>query len=138
MRIALVTAIALLIAFAGRGAFSADPETDETKPSFWMEKKLEYSQSILEALAKENFDEIRKKAHALGALNQMERWVRAGVPEYQAQLHIFQNANQQLMKAANHENLDSAALAYVQLTMSCVNCHKVIRDTARTPAAPAK
>jgi hypothetical protein len=130
MKIVLSVAFVMLLASSQTGAFAADAP-DEKKPSFWMEKKLEYSQKILAALATQDFQEIGKKAHSLAALNQMERWVRAGVPEYQAQLHIFQNANQQLINAANHENLDAAALAYVQLTMSCVNCHKVIRDTPK-------
>jgi len=126
--ILLITVLAVVATFAGSACFSVEPQ-DEKKPSFWMEKKLEHTQRILAGLANEDFEEIGKRARSLAALNQVERWVRSGVPEYQAQLQIFQNANQQLIRAANHENLDGAAMAYVQLTMSCVNCHKVIRDS---------
>ena len=110
-------------------SFAVEPEA-ETKPSFWMEKKLEYSEKILAGLAKADFDAIGKTARTMGALSQMEKWTRSGLPEYRAQLQIFQNANHQLVRMADDENLDGAALAYVQLTLSCVNCHKVIRDSA--------
>jgi hypothetical protein len=70
----------------------------------------------------------------MSALTQMEKWVRGGTPQYRAQLGIFQNANQQIIRMADEEKLDGAALAYVQLTLSCVNCHKVIRDSAEKPS----
>jgi cytochrome c556 len=68
----------------------------------------------------------------------MERWVRAGMPEYRTQLQNFERANDQLIRHADAEQLDGAALAYVQLTLSCVDCHKVIRAPAPDAAAPKK
>lgn len=107
---------------------------EEPKPaedaSFWMKKKLEYSEHILAGLAKEDYDLIAKNARSMRALSHMEKWVRASLPEYRAQLRIFENANEQLIRTADAEQLDGAALAYVQLTLSCVNCHKVVRDSS--------
>ena len=91
-----------------------------------MQKKLEYSGKILAGLAREDFEEIGKNARSMNALTQMEKWVR-GTAEYRTQLRIFQNANEQLIRMADEEKLDGAALAYVQLTLSCVNCHKAVR-----------
>ncbi len=34
------------------------------------------------------------------ALNQMEKWTRNGLPEYRAQLQVFQNANDRLIRTA--------------------------------------
>jgi hypothetical protein len=53
-------------------------------------------------------------------------------------LTLFQTANRELIRAAENENLDGATLAYLQLTLSCVNCHKVVRDLTRLPPADAK
>jgi cytochrome c556 len=105
--------------------------------SFWMKKKLQYSEQILAGLAKEDYEAIAKNARSMNMLSHMERWVRSSLPEYRAQLRIFENANQQLIRAADAEQLDGAALAYVQLTLSCVNCHKVVRDSA-SESAPRK
>ena len=113
-----------------RAAEPAEPEDT----SFWMRKKLEYSERILEGLAKEDYEEIGKAARSMRALSHMERWVRAGLPEYRTQLRIFENSNDQLIRAADHDELDGAALAYVQLTLSCVNCHKVVRGSGQQAA----
>ncbi len=115
-------ALALLLPVGVWGAENEDKETG----SFWMQKKLEYSGKILAGLAREDFEEIGKNARSMNALTQMEKWVR-GTAEYRTQLRIFQNANEQLIRMADEEKLDGAALAYVQLTLSCVNCHKAVR-----------
>lgn len=132
----LVTIAIILCGGAGWAQAAEDDEEDKT--SFWMRKKLQYSEQILEALSKEDYDGIAKSARSMNALSHMERWVRASLPVYRTQLRIFSNANEQLIRAADHEQLDGAALAYVQLTLSCVNCHKVVRAHAaenppRTP-----
>ena len=116
----------------------ASEKADETQPSYWMKKKLEYSEKILGGLVNKDFDQVAKNAHSMNALSQIEKWVRGNTSEYRAQLQVFQNANQQLMRMAEKENLDGAALAYVQLTLSCVNCHKLVREGPRPAPAPSK
>jgi hypothetical protein len=125
MKMRYAVAAALLLSFAAPLALAAEKEDEQ--PSFWMQKKLEYSGEILEALA--------KSARSMSALTQMERWVRSSLPEYRSQLRIFTNANEQLIRAADDHQLDAAALAYVQLTLSCVNCHKVVRDSTAESAS---
>lgn len=129
MKTRWVVAGGMLVGLLACQVSAADKE-GEDKGSYWMQKKLEYSEKILAGLAKEDFDQIAKNARSMKALSQMEKWVRAGMPEYRAQLGIFQNANQQIIRMAEEDKLDGAALAFVQLTLSCVNCHKVIRDSA--------
>lgn len=122
MRWLMAVGVAVLLPAA-----SASAENEGDAPgSFWMQKKLEYSENILAGLARENFDQIAKNARSMNALSQMEKWVR-GTAEYRTQLRIFQNANKQLIAMADNQQLDGAALAYVQLTLSCVNCHKAVR-----------
>jgi hypothetical protein len=103
---------------------------EEQKASFWMKKKLEYTGQILAGLTSEDYEQVAKSARTMNTLGYLEKWVRAGSPEYRQQLRIFQSANRQLIEMADEENLDGAAIAYVQLTLSCVNCHKVVRDGA--------
>jgi cytochrome c556 len=127
-----------LLAMMLAAGVGADEPKAEDQASFWMKKKLDYSEHILEGLAKEDYGAIAKNARSMNALSHFERWVRSSLPEYRAQLRIFENANQQLIRSADAEQLDGAALAYVQLTLSCVNCHKVVRDssTEKTPRKP--
>jgi hypothetical protein len=119
----------MLVALLACQVGAADKESQD-KGSFWMQKKLEYSQKILAGLATQDFEQVGKNARSMNALTQMEKWVRGGTPQYRAQLLIFQNANEQIIRMADEKRLDGAALAYVQLALSCVNCHKVIRDSA--------
>jgi hypothetical protein len=125
MKTRCVLAVAALTLLGPACVWGAQKE-DEEAGSFWMQKKLEYSEKILAGLAREDFDQIGKNARSMKALTQMEKWVR-GTSEYRTQLRIFQNANEQLIGMADDKKLDGAALAYVQLTLSCVNCHKAVR-----------
>ena len=122
--------LTILIAAFTSVISAAEPPEDQPA-SYWMKKKLEYSEKILGGLANEDFEVIGKAARTMNALTQMEKWVRGNVPEYRTQLQLFQNANEQVIRSADRKNLDGAALAYVQLTLSCVNCHKVVRDLNR-------
>jgi hypothetical protein len=131
-----ILAALLIVPLTAGAAWGQEKKEDDTA-SFWMQKKLEYCQKILDGLAREDFEQISKSARSMNALSQMENWVRGGTPEYRTQLRIFQNANEQLIRKADEEQLDGAALAYVQLTLSCVNCHKVVRAAlAEKPPRP--
>lgn len=98
------------------------------KPSVWMRTKLEHSQKVLGALATEDYEAIADSAKAMNNLSELEKHVRAGTPGYRTQLQIFRYANEDLLKQAKKKNIDGCALAFSQLTLSCVNCHKSLRD----------
>lgn len=94
-----------------------------------MQKKLEYSKNILEGLATEDFDLISKNAAEMRKLSAFEAFVRySDAPSYRTQLQVFDFANVELLRTAEEKNLDGAALAFTQSTLSCVNCHKALRD----------
>jgi cytochrome c556 len=102
---------------------------DEQPTSVWMKKKLEHSQSALRAIAMEDFDSLRASATAMRRLSDLEGFARrTDAKEYRAQLQIFEFANDELIRHAKDKNIDGAALAFTQLTLSCVNCHKHLRD----------
>ena len=128
MKTCLTLSGIIVLSLFAYSTIAADKE-DQTKPSYWMQKKLGYSEKILGGLVSRDFDAIAKNAHSMGALSHIEKWVRGNTPEYRAQVRVFQNATEQLSRMAEEKNLDGAALAYVQLSLSCVNCHKVVRDT---------
>ena len=48
-------------------------------------------------------------------------------PDYDQQSVTFRRHVNSLVKAAKDKNLDAATLAYVRVTMSCVDCHKLVR-----------
>jgi hypothetical protein len=101
----------------------------ETHASIWMKLKLDYSQKILQGLAEGDFDRIAQNAEAMQAFNKFESLLRRRPPGYVAQLEMFKDANAELIKQAQRENLDGATLAYTQLTLSCINCHRRLRES---------
>ncbi len=91
-----------------------------------MEKKLQLSKEILAAIVLEDFPKMSTNADALLELAKTQ-WVRNEAPEYRAQLKDFWLVLEGLKTAADDKNAEGATLAYVQMTLSCVKCHKYLR-----------
>jgi len=108
-----------------------EKSSDREPPSIWMKKKLEHAQKILAGLTEADFDKIRLNAQDLNFLNALEKWERSDMPEYKRQLGFFEFANRELIRQASEKNLDGAMLAYHQLTISCMQCHRVVRDSKK-------
>ncbi len=104
----------------------------------FMREKLALSQKLLEALAIEDFELLSTRAMKLSAMTQLETWRAVETPDYDLQSLQFRRNVDALAKAAKDRNLDAATLAYVRVTMSCVECHKFIRgkDSAMLKIEP--
>jgi cytochrome c556 len=128
LRTALGMGLVGCFAFAaGWGPLAEEkPKADPIKDA--MQLKLELSQNILEGIAVEDFDEVSENAEKLKTLAKVEGWLHRDTRAYKSQLQVFQFANDELARFAKEKDGDGAALAYVQLTLSCVNCHKYLRD----------
>lgn len=98
------------------------------KSSLWMHHKLVASQKILEGMTKADYALIEKSAQGMQVMDFLEGWVRADRPGYKDQLRAFDQANGAIARAARDKNLDGVTLGYLQLTISCAQCHKLIRD----------
>ena len=95
--------------------------------SFWMERKLHLSQELLAGITAADFDKIAASAQAMKRLNQIEAFMRSRTPGYRTQLAIFEESLDEIASQADRDNVEGAALAFTQLTISCVNCHKQLR-----------
>jgi hypothetical protein len=96
--------------------------------SFWMEKKLQYTQDILRGLVSGDLDDVAEKAEQMRVLSRVEGWIRNRKPGYRAQLQAFELANAEILRNAQADNVDGATIAFQQLTISCVSCHKILRN----------
>jgi hypothetical protein len=105
------------------------PEVTQEQPmSFWMDKKLEYSKSLLEHLTKADFAKLEKEANQMRRLGRIEGFVRRRNDDYRVQLRTFDMATTELMRHARRGNIEGATLAFNQLTSSCVACHVLLRE----------
>lgn len=113
---------------AGKTPAVETPKITKEKPmSFWMAKKLDYSQELLAALTSGDFKQLEIYASQMQAVGRLEGFVRSGSPEYTAQMHMFDMSNTDLVVQARKGNLEGATLAFNHLTSSCVACHTELR-----------
>jgi cytochrome c556 len=97
-----------------------------------MKKKLQHSQKVLEGIALNDFDLVSKNAEDLMQVSKEAEWRVLKSPEYEVNSNEFRRSTTALIKAAKDKNIDGAALAYVDLTLSCVRCHKHLREVRQT------
>ena len=120
----LTTALVTALLYVGLGR-SAEQQVNDVKD--FMRAKLAHSQKVLEGLTLEDFDLIAKHSQEMNLLSKATNWQVLQTPEYLRQSQDFQHATEALTEAAKKHNLDGAALAYVEVTMKCINCHKYVR-----------
>lgn len=110
---------------------AAEEKFDDKNPSIWMKKKLDYSQNILAGVTAEDFDKIADNARAMKGLGKFEAFVRSRNQAYSRQLQIFNEVNDEIIRQADNDNVEGVALAFTQLTINCINCHKALRQHAK-------
>jgi cytochrome c556 len=136
----LLIACAIALTAAGLNGLFAQSKRQRAAKEF-MRDKLELSQKVLEGLATEDYDLITAKATKLSAMTQEADWRVFENPDYDQHSATFRRHADALVRSAKNKNLDGATLAYVRLTMSCVDCHKYVRGRivarANIETAPA-
>lgn len=94
----------------------------------FMRTKLKASNQILEGLALEDTDLIQEGAKTLAEMSSVEKWrVSQDVMYRQFSTEFNRNANK-LLEAAKERNIDRAALRWMDTTMSCIECHRFVRN----------
>lgn len=136
-QLAVVTGLAGVGMMLGMQMASGQPEV---RTSEIMKAKLSHAQAILESIATEDFAKIQTNAQKLSRLSQGAGWRARQTPEYDLFTTEFRRRADALAQAAEERNIDSATLAYTQMTFTCVSCHKHMRgkkvvslDTDRVP-----
>jgi hypothetical protein len=140
MKTNLITAaiLALPLLLIGAVVQAEEQLTDlpPEKVSKFMRAKLVYSQKILEALALEDFAQLAKHSQDLKLLSQESNWNVLQTEQYVLHSQDFRRRADALTDAAKKKNLDGASLAFVELTLNCVQCHKHVRDVHRQSDPP--
>jgi hypothetical protein len=129
-RVASIIAVTVVL-FSASFLLAQETREPSDRTSIWMKQKVRASQQILKALADGDFNTIGANAQAMNLLEHLEKWSRADRPEYRTQLRLFEFADHELIRAASEKNIEAATLAYNQLVVSCVNCHKLVRDAKK-------
>jgi hypothetical protein len=89
-----------------------------------MKEKRVRAHAVLDALTAGDPDTLRRNAEVLVAIADMRVFVSAyKTDEYRYQAQVFKHAADDLLAAAKAKNMDGAALAYSDMTRTCVKCH---------------
>ncbi len=94
-----------------------------------MREKLAASNEVLEGLAIEDFNLILQGANKLAKISDAEEWQVSTDSMYRQHSNEFGRAVKQLQTAAKDRKLDAAALAWLDATMDCIECHRWVRAT---------
>lgn len=129
MKVLTISGISILVAIIYCwNVFAQEPEqTSAPKLKPAMQRKLDHSKMILEGLATEDYDKIGRSAQALSLISLESGWNVLTTEEYLEQSADFRRILERLRTSAREKNIDRAAMSYLNLTISCVECHKYLR-----------
>lgn len=91
-----------------------------------MRQKLDRSQQVLAAMVTSNWAELERQSQALAQITKDPVWMVLRTPEYTRYSDTFVRSSEELVDAAKRKDLDEAPLAYVSLTLSCLQCHRYV------------
>lgn len=128
----------------------ASDETPQTKPAAsaddeepvtvllkdLMLKKLASSNLILRGLVTDELTLVTKGADQLLTMSNHEKWRASTNMMYMQHSQEFRRSVEQLKSKAEKQSIDGAALAWMDVTMSCIQCHQWVRDMAIADLGP--
>ncbi len=111
-------------------AFGSTPQDPEIKIDLtkFMERKLDSSREIVAGLAIADYEKISKSAQDMMLLSHESAWNVIQSEAYIKMSQEFRIAAERLRDTAHQKNLDGATIAYFEVTLNCVRCHRHIRQ----------
>lgn len=110
--------------------FQDQPVQKDSKK--FMQQKLDSSRDIVKGLAVEDYDLLSKSGQDLMLLSHDADWNVFQTQDYLMLSREFRGSAQRLRDNANLKNLDGATLAYFEVTLNCVRCHRYVRNQQKT------
>jgi len=97
------------------------------KERTFMRAKLTHTQKILEGLVAEDFEVIVTHSQKMNLLTRALEWQMLEAAEYTQHSTDFRRSLDKLTEEAKKNNLDGSALAYIDITIKCFQCHEYVR-----------
>jgi cytochrome c556 len=119
----LTTVVALL----GISVASND-NADRDAQQKIMTAKLESAQKVLEGLSSNNYELVGRHADLLIQVSKQMEPRLPKTAQSEMNSNDFRRAAQTIAEQAKAKNSEGIALAFSDLTMSCVRCHKHVRE----------
>lgn len=103
---------------------------DDEKPilSKFMRQKLAASNSVLEGLVMDDLKAVTKASDKLLQMSMTEKWRVTNDPTYARFSKDYQRTVERLKAKSKQGTVDGAALAWMDVTLSCIECHEWVRN----------
>jgi hypothetical protein len=125
--VALFSMIALVVVAGSVWSINQEPGDKVTKAAI-MRLKLEPAKKILEGIALGDFQAVRKNTEQIRLLTLDESWMLVQTDDYRQQTKNFERSLNLLNRMCDEKDIEGVTLAYMQVTMRCVECHQRMRD----------
>ncbi len=121
---AILAGFALLYLVVGE---RVSAQERQAPPQSLMQMKLQHAQTMLSAIAMEDFERIGTSARRMSELSVEAQWTRPGSTLYGVYGDQFRAALADVEKSVDARNLEGVTLNFFQVVMACVKCHEVVR-----------
>lgn len=95
----------------------------------FMRLKLRASNHILEGLVVDDMKKVNTGARMLLEMSVEEHWRASNDMLYLQHSRTFRDSVKKLQKKAKDHSLDGVALAWMDVTLNCIECHEWVRNT---------
>lgn len=99
-----------------------------------MRQKLGHAQAILGAVVTSDWPLLGREARALELLTHDPTWESLVTAANKHRTDMFQLALQDLIGAADKQNMDDAVMAQVAVNLNCVRCHQLLARNTKLRA----
>jgi hypothetical protein len=135
--------LVMVAALAGGGlALTGRSQTKDTSPpkgdtkkeepptgkQVLMRDKLAYANKALDGLSVEDFGKVVESAQMMRMISRASSWYVLDSDEYTRLSKNFQEQAADLERHAKEKNLDMAGLDYMRISLTCIQCHKYVRE----------
>lgn len=103
---------------------------DKNAMEKFMARKLLAAQKTLEAIARDDFESIRKTTDEMIDLSRHEAWERMASARFVQDTADFVSAAEFLRRMADAEDSEGVSLGFTRLTLNCATCHSHVRRAA--------
>jgi len=125
----ILSAVILSAIGAGTLVYGFQDQPVQKDSKKFMQQKLNTARDIVKGLALEDFDLISKSGQDLMLFSHEADWNVFQTQDYLRMSREFRGSSQRLRDSANSKSLDGATLAYFEVTLNCVRCHKYVRQS---------
>lgn len=95
----------------------------------FMRQKMQASNLILEGLCMDDMQSVADGTQSLLKMPSEAKWRVSNDMMYRRYSTEFVQAVEELEKEAEENDIDGASMAWVNVTMKCLKCHKWVRNT---------